>query len=285
MSPTLELARPLNCAITGLAVVIGSAVAIGPLRVLFWPLIIPFMAAAIVAAGGNAINDYFDWKIDKVNRPGRPIPSGRLTAEEALKRAQALFAVGVFLSAFLGFFALALAAANSLVLVAYSWRLKRRGLVGNLAIGYLTGSTFLFGSFAANFLFGTPLISAELSVLALMAGLSTVGRELIKGIQDMPGDKKMGLKTFPLEHGARKAAALAIVFILAAVAVSPVPYFLGIFGWAYLALVAVSIAAFIAAVLIIAGGKRSAGRASLACKVGMALGLLAFLAGAVVRIL
>jgi geranylgeranylglycerol-phosphate geranylgeranyltransferase len=119
-----------------------------------------------------------------------------------------------------------------------------------------------------------------------MAALSTVGRELIKGIEDMLGDRKLGFKTFPLHHGAGKAAALATCFIGVAIAISPLPYVLEIFGWPYLAFVIPSIAAFIAAVAIIVRSRRpkAAGRASLACKIGMGLGLLAFLAGVLAQL-
>jgi geranylgeranylglycerol-phosphate geranylgeranyltransferase len=281
-SPLLVLARPLNCAITGVAVLIGVVVAIGRLRVEVWPLLIPFLAAAIVAGGGNAINDYFDRTADRINRPDRPIPSGAIKAERALEWSQAFFVLGIGLSAFAGLYCFALAIINSIVLVTYSWRIKRRGLMGNLTIGYLVGSSFLFGGLAAYSLYDASLLPAELLLLVLMAALSTVGRELIKGIQDMPGDRKMKLKTFSLKHGAGKAATLAIVFMAAAIAISPIPYFIGIFGQLYLMLVAVSIAAFVAAAAIIARGRdvKSAGQASLACKAGMALGLLAFLVGA-----
>jgi len=289
-SPLLELVRPMNCAITGVAVLIGAVVTIGSttgsLNVPLLLLTIPFLAAAFVAGGGNAINDYIDRGADKVNRPKRPIPSGKIKAKDALNWSRGLFIIGIAFSAFVGVYCFALAAINSLVLIAYSWVLKRRGLVGNLSIGYLVGSSLLFGGFAAYFLYDAPL-PAELLLLVLMAALSTVGRELVKGIQDMPGDKKMKLGTFPLKHGAENAAMLAIVFMAAAIAIAPVPYFLGIFGWEYLALVAVSIAAFVAAAGIITRSQdtKSAGLASLGCKVGMALGLLAFLAGAFINML
>lgn len=278
---TLELVRPINCLLTGVAVLIGAVVAIGRLDLPGLVLIPAFAAAALVAAGGNAINDYFDREIDRVNRPKRPIPSGRIKASEALVVAQVLFVLGVAFTVFLNVYCVLLAGLNSLVLAFYAHGLKRRGLVGNITIGYLVGSTFLFGGLATETLRAGPIIPTELLVLVLMAALSTAGRELIKGIQDMQGDRELKFKTFPLVHGAAKAAALAIGFIGAAMALSPLPYLQGIFGWQYLVLVAVSIAAFIAAAGIIARSREpeSAGRASLACKVGMGLGLLAFLAG------
>jgi len=168
----------------------------------------------------------------------------------------------------------ALAAFNSLLLALYTSKLKRRGLVGNLAIGYLVGSTFLFGGLAVG-----PV--QAVGILASMAALSTVGRELIKDVEDMPGDREMGLRTLPLTHGARVATWLAVPFIAAAIALSPLPWWLDLLSGAYLALVLVAVACFAVGAILIAKepGIRSASRASLACKLGMGFGLLAFLAG------
>jgi len=284
LPPTLELARPINCLLTGAAVLIGEVVTVGNLNIpgqaLISVSISAFFAAALVAAGGNAMNDYFDQRIDRINRPNRPIPSGRITASRAMITAQVLFVAGIiFTVIFLNPYCLLLVGLNSLVLILYAWRVKRQGLVGNLSIGYLVGSTFLFGGLAT----AGPLIPGKLLLLVLMASLSTVGRELIKAIEDMKGDRNLGLRTFPIRHGAEKAAVLAVGFICAAIAISPLPYILGIFfGWQYLALVMVSIAAFLTAAGTIARNQesKSAAKASLACKLGMGLGLLAFMVGA-----
>ncbi|MFH1821314.1 MAG: geranylgeranylglycerol-phosphate geranylgeranyltransferase [Methanobacteriota archaeon] len=282
LSTSLELVRPLNCLFTGVAVIIGAVVTFGGPDVQWVVLAPSFAAAALVAAGGNAINDYYDREIDGINRPERPIPSGRMNAKTARNIAGLLFVIGISLTVFLNLYCFALAALNSLVLTLYAWRLKRKGLSGNIAIGYLVGSSFLFGGLATISTMGRAILPNELLVLVLMAALSTVGRELIKAIQDMQGDQKLGLRTFPLTHGAGKAAVVSAIFIAAAIVLSPLPYLLGIFGWYYLATVAISIAAFIAAVMIIAYSQErmAAKRASLACKVGMGLGLLAFLLGA-----
>lgn len=287
LHPILELIRPLNCLFTGVAVLIGAVVAAGSLDISGLVLISAFAAAALVAGGGNAINDYFDRDIDRVNRPNRPIPSGRIRAPEALVTAQVFLVLGIVFTVFLNPYCTVLAGFNALMLVLYSWGLKRRGLVGNLAIGYLVGSTFLFGGLATVYLRDGPLIPTELLVLVLMAVLSTVGRELIKSIQDMQGDRGLGFKTFPLVHGVGKAAVLAAVFIGATLTLSPLPYLLGIFGLPYLVVVLISIAAFVAAVGIIARSREpeAAGRASLACKIGMGMGLLAFLVGIFVKLM
>jgi geranylgeranylglycerol-phosphate geranylgeranyltransferase len=273
----LELIRPLNCLLAGLAVLIGAIVAgVGELPYVAG---VAFAAAALISGAGNAVNDYFDKDIDAVNRPHRPIPSGMLSARTAVTLGSGLFGVGVVLAALINLPCLALAALNSAILVIYSAELKRRGLAGNLTIGYLVGSTFLFGGLAVGEI-------SVVGILAIMAALSTVGRELIKGIEDMRGDRKLGLRTFPLRYGAGKAAVLAIGFIGAAIAISPLPYVLEAFGWAYLVLVVPSIVVFIAAAAIIVQSRKpeAAGRASLACKIAMGLGLLAFLAGVLAKL-
>lgn len=265
--------RPLNCLLAGLAVLIGAIVAGG--GELPYAAGAAFAAATLIGGAGNAVNDYFDRDIDAINRPYRPIPSGRLNAKTAVTLGSCLFGAGVVLAALINPPCLALAALNSAVLFTYSAEIKRRGLAGNLTIGYLVGSTFLFGGLAVGKI-------SVVGILAFMAALSTVGRELIKGIEDMRGDQKLGLKTFPLRHGADKAAALAAIFITAAMVLSPLPYmFLG-FGQVYLAIVTLSVVTFAVAIVIVLGNHkpRKAGQASLLCKIAMGLGLLAFLVGA-----
>ena len=259
---------------------IGEVVTVGNLNIPGQVLISAFLAAALVAAGGNAVNDYFDQRIDRINRPDRPIPSGRINAPKALITAQVLFIAGIIFTVFLNIYCLLLASLNSLVLILYAWGVKRQGLVGNLSIGYLVGSTFLFGGLAT----AEPLIPSGLLLLVIMASLSTVGRELIKAVEDMKGDRNLGFKTFPLRHGSGKAAVLAVVFIGAAIIISPIPYLFGIFGWQYLTLVSFSIATFLVGAGIIARSQdtNAAKKASLMCKAGMGLGLIAFMVGAFV---
>ncbi len=285
----MELLRPRNCLLAGLAVLIGVYVAgrVASREGFYWEAIdqiraaLAFAAATLITGAGNAINDYFDRKIDRVNRPERPIPSGRVKASDALSLSQALFIIGIALTIYLNVACLLLAGLNALVLALYAAGLKRRGLVGNIAIGYLVGSTFLFGGLAIQEIWVDAL--PAVGILAAMAALSTVGRELIKDVEDMRGDRASGLSTFPLQHGTRKAAVAAAIFVGAAVVLAPLPYLLGMFGKYYLWVVTLSIIAFLWSTTLIlrSQGRRAASNASVGCKIAMGLGLLAFLAGAV----
>ena len=283
-----ELIRPLNCVLAGLAVLIGVFIAgqtfhfDGELVGIEWTsyelvrAAMVFVAAVLITGAGNAINDYFDRKVDKVNRPKRPIPSGRVKPSTALNIGQAMFAFGILLVISINLECVIVAALNSFVLVAYAAGLKRMGMAGNIAIGYLVGSTFIFGG----------LVIGELqvaSILAAIAVLATVGRELIKDIEDMKGDRANKIVTIPLRYGTRKAAALATAFIAAAIVLALLPRILDIFGPVYLWVATVSIVIFIAAAAMIlrAQDKATAANASLACKVAMGIGLLAFLVATV----
>lgn len=270
----LELTRPHNCLFAGIGVLIGAIISLGgmpPGRVVF-----AFLAAALVSGAGNAVNDYADRELDAVNNPQRPIPSGKIGASEAILTSQILFALGIVSAALTGKFAcLFLAGLNSGLLAYYATALKRKGLIGNLAISYLVGSTFLFGGLAVG---GFRTVG----IMAAMAGLSTAGRELIKDIEDIPGDRESGFESFPLKFGRKNAAATAMVLTGSAIALTPVPYWLGLFGKFYLMAVAISVGVFITGMAII-GRKQTeenASRASLTYKIGMGVGLIAFLLGA-----
>lgn len=269
-----KLTRPHNCIFAGIAVLIGaiiSAEGLPPLRISF-----AFVAAALITAAGNSINDYADRELDAINSPDRPIPSGKISPSGALIFSAVLFVVGIISAVLIGrITCIAIAIINSVLLAYYATSLKRKGLIGNVVIGYLVGSTFLFGGLAAGE-FETVLI------LGAMAGFSTAGRELIKDIEDVKGDKKSGSKSFPLGFGKKKAAILAIIFTTLAILMTPIPYQLGLFGKIYLLPVAISVAAFILGMMKIGRDqkKESASRASFFYKIAMGLGLIAFLAGA-----
>jgi geranylgeranylglycerol-phosphate geranylgeranyltransferase len=269
--------------LAGLAVLIGVFI-IGESAGVSWTsdkfvrAALAFAAVVLITGAGNAINDYFDRNIDKVNCPKRPIPSGRVEPSTALNISRAMFALGILLVIPINWECVIIAAVNSFILAAYAARLKRIEIAGNIAIGYLVGSTFLFGG----------LVIGKLqvaSILAAMAALATVGRELIKDIEDMKGDRADKIVTVPLRYGTRKAAALATAFIAAAIVLAPLPRILAItsFGSVYMWVATVSIVAFVAAAAMIldAQDKATAAKASLACKVAMGIGLLAFLVATV----
>ncbi|GAB7009176.1 geranylgeranylglycerol-phosphate geranylgeranyltransferase [Halorubrum trueperi] len=227
----LELARPGNCVAAGVLTGTGAFVAGADAAVV--PAAVATVVTAFAVAAGNAINDYFDREIDAINRPDRPIPRGAVSARGALAVSAAWFAAAVALAALLPPLAIAIAAVNLTALVTYTTVFKGTPGLGNALVSYLVGSTFLFGGAAV----GRP---GDVIALALLAGLSTFAREVIKDVEDVVGDREEGLSTLPIAIGERRALWVATASLVVAVAASPLPYLSGTFGGVYLLIVAVA---------------------------------------------
>jgi geranylgeranylglycerol-phosphate geranylgeranyltransferase len=250
----------------GFAAIIGLLIAKGFAVEEIVPI---FLAVFLITGAGNVINDYYDREIDAVNRPKRPIPSGRISPKSALNYSLVLFTAGCLLAAMVNQLCLLVAALNSAILFFYARNLKTTPLAGNLCVAYLTGSTFLFGGATA----GQVGLLAN-KVPFLLSFLATMSREIAKDIEDVEGDRLGGAKTLPILAGEKFSAALAAAFGLAAACLS----FLAPFGRAYLAIVLVADLFFLLSIQKIAKGDAAGSQKVL--KQGMAVALLAFIAGA-----
>ena len=263
-----ELTRPGNAVAAAALTFIGAFVARGVERPV--PLALAVAATVFATGAGNAVNDYFDREIDRLNRPDRPIPSGRVTPRGALAFAGALFCAAVVAAAALPPLALAIAVVNLLALIAYTELFKGLPGVGNAIVGYLTGSTFLFGAAAVE-----GLGSAVWTLFAL-AAVATFARELVKDVEDVAGDREEGLRTLPVVAGERATVGLATLSMAAAVAASGLPYIRGTFGAAYLLLVVPADAVMLASA---AWGFRDPAASQRWLKRGTFLAAAAFVAG------
>src|SRR3990170_3823523 len=273
MGGFLQLARPLNCGMSAVGVGIGGVVAVGSAA---WgpssvSLALAAAAAAAFTAGGNALNDLYDRETDRVNHPGRPLPSGRLTIASARVFVAAAFAVSVVLAALVTWECVLLVVANACLMLAYEARFKARGVPGNVVIAILVGSLFLFAGLAVYAGRPDPLLRA--ATLATLAALATVGREITKDIEDMAGD--VDRRTLPQRIGAARAGAAAAASFLAGAALSLLPWWLGFLGSAYGLVVIVADGMFIYAAL---HSSARPGVAQRVAKYGMIVALVAFLA-------
>jgi geranylgeranylglycerol-phosphate geranylgeranyltransferase len=296
----LEMMRPGNCLMSAVAVAIGGLLAsLGNLGIFLDPLSPVYLAILVVIAitgAGNVINDYVDREADRINRPKRPIPSGRIGEKAALSFSLALFVAGIAISGFLTYYALILAVFNSIVLIVYSYSLQNKILLGNVSIGYLVGSTFLFGGAA----FGNLWLAFMLMLLAMF---STITREIVKDLEDLEGDKKSFMKKIAteakkivaerfgirgkeaeLKMGRRRAKFVAMASMALAIIASPLPYVFGILGIVYLAILVPTIIIFAYSIAATrkAGTRKEFSRISRMIKLGMNIGLIAFIAGVLV---
>lgn len=264
--------RPLNCAMAALAVFVGIILAGGFYPAVFFPKgILAIVSGFIICAAGMLVNDYFDFEIDRVNKPAKHRLMKRFSRGFWLSYSIILFAIGIAMSMFINPAAFLLAVANSAILVLYSYRLKRLPLVGNVSVSYLVASTFLYGGAVA----GNLIVPGLLGLIAFFAN---TGREIIKTVEDVGGDKAGGAKTVAVVLGGRFSGLVAAIFIFVAVTMSPLPYLLGLLSINYIYAVAVSDTLFLASMFL---AFVSPGRSQKLMKFAMLAALVAFLAGMV----
>jgi geranylgeranylglycerol-phosphate geranylgeranyltransferase len=271
VNPYIDIIRPHNSLMAAVAVLIGVMVASG--EVFSQAAFLGFIVAFIASGAGFIINDYFDFDIDAINRPNRPLPSGEVSLVWAKRAAMLLFGTGLLLSLFINTPAFIIAIFNSFLLYAYAWKIKKSGgIEKNLTVSYLVASPFLFGGAVVGNIMPTLY-------LVLLAGLANTSREIVKDIEDFEGDRLFAT-TLPQKIGFENSAKLAQAFMIAALLLSPLPYTTGVLGRYYLFFVSIANVLFLVSFVFLRSiTVQNAERTQRFIKLGMFLALVAFLIG------
>ena len=207
-------------------------------------LILLVLASVFIAAAGYIINDYFDLNIDRVNKPEKIVVDKAISRRWAIAWHFLLSFVGVVVTVFaVGLRHWYLLLANMAVVILlwfYSTSLKRKLLVGNLAISLLTAWTiliFFFGFSAPENAFNSadPVSVKFFRLSFLYAGFAfiiSLIREAIKDMEDMRGDARYGCKTLPIVAGIRTTKIYTAVWISVLIATLVILQFYVLqFGW------------------------------------------------------
>jgi len=219
--PALRLVRAGNLGVSFVGTVVGGLVARGvgvnvPLTVWLF-LGLAGTSTALVTAGGNVLNDLLDLEGDRINHPDRPLVTGQISVGTARGLTTALFVGGIVVAVPVALVEPLLAfilAAAVVLLIAYEFRFKKVGFLGNLVVAFLTGMVFLYGAAAA----GNAVV---LLPFAAMAFLATLSREVIKDMEDVAGD--VSRSTFPKTYGMDAATGLARGSVAGGIVLSFVP--------------------------------------------------------------
>ncbi len=198
------LTRPVNVVLTFLVVIVGALICIIS-DYSIYKILLAALSAALTAGAGNIINDIYDKEADKINHPERPLAKGIITTRNAWIEYFFLTFFAVAASSFINQTALAIVILTSVLLYLYSARLKKIPLLGNITVAYLTGLAFIFGGISVNNVRGA-------FIPATFAFFINFIRELIKDMDDIEGDTKVGLQSFPKRFG-MKASILFITFL------------------------------------------------------------------------
>jgi len=184
-------------------------------------------SCVLVSAAGYAINDYFDLRIDRINKPDKIILGRKISRRQAIFFHSFFNILGVLLAAFVSIkvHLLRLSAIHIIAITLlwfYAIYYKRRFLIGNIIISLLTSlvvlTIWLFEFWPRYIVthdtFDYSTVRIVILIYAGFAFLTTLIREIIKDIQDIEGDKKVGCKTLPVIWGIEKAKYFVVVLII-----------------------------------------------------------------------
>ncbi len=231
----LRLIRPLNLAIIAFTM-IASFIHLKGLsdysRYTYnlFNLVLLIGSTVIIAAAGNIINDYFDVKADRINKPEKLIITKHIKRRWAIVSHWSFngigFISGIYLSIYyqsIIFVFIHLISIN--LLWFYSMYFKRKVFFGNLIIAVLTGMipvlTLLYVCFSISLqsdLNVLPLLISEdlnlIYIVALLAALSNLSREIIKDMQDISGDRMIYVKSLPMAIGVFNSKVISTVIMI-----------------------------------------------------------------------
>ena len=167
------------------------------------------LGTIMITAAGYVINDYYDVKIDYINKPERVVVGRFVKRRSIIILHATLNTLGVLAGILVSW---QIGVINFLVvglLWLYSNQLKRLPLLGNITVAFLTGlSVFVVYVLHREsiFLFAT---------YAFFAFFISLIREIIKDMEDVAGDKKFDLKTLPIVIGIRKSK--MVIYLICAI--------------------------------------------------------------------
>jgi len=199
----MEMMRLPNSVMVGIAVIIGEIVSIRG-----YPsssnLMFGFLTGFFISISSMILNDYFDVNVDKINSPGRPIPSGRVSKQNALGLGLMIGLLGIFSSLFLTQLNVIIAILFWAIAILYDWKGKKIGILGNSMVSMSVAIPYIFGAAALS-----KTLDPVILTFFCMSFLANLGREITKDILDIEGDKTIDAKTLAITRGPRFASLIS----------------------------------------------------------------------------
>ena len=200
----------------------------------YWELAVLGLAIPFLIVGASmAINDYHDYEADRINnRMDRPlVRNPDLRPEYVLVLSILMTITGIILS-FILFMENLLVVFGvtifSFLSISYNIWTKERGLLGNMTVAACNMAPFVLALIAMAGKEGGTDFNTTMTVLimAIITFFGVVGRELLKGIMDIEGDRAANLYTFAVKYGPKRAVQLASFFFMIVIVLAPLPLFI-----------------------------------------------------------
>ena len=215
MKPYFELGRPFTLVAPALGFLSGALTAIGAAPPETWslglmvPPILGSVMAATLNAGNNALNQIYDLEIDRVNKPKRPLPSGRLNITQAWIFTAITYVAALVLAWLVApgerhecFWLVAIAVVCTFIYSVPPLRTKRLGIWANITIAIPRGTLLKVAGWSSV----KTIFGVEPWYIGAIFGLFLLGATTTKDFADMEGDRRGGCRTLPIQYGVQRAA-------------------------------------------------------------------------------
>lgn len=239
--------RPFTQLPPALGMLSGGVTAYGayPAEIFSWVIVFHVLLGAILAASLNAasngINQIFDLEIDKINKPNRELPSGRMSIKEAWWVSIAFYILTLAIAAYIGTECLIIVAIGAFMTYIYSappFRTKRWGVAANLTIAIPRGVLLKVAGWSCV----KTVANFEPWYIGMIFGSFLLGAATTKDYSDMEGDRAQGCVTLPIKYGVTRSVWMIAPFFVLPFLLMPLgvklgyltgnPLLLNIFGYA-----------------------------------------------------
>jgi len=216
LTATIKIFRPVNFLITFISVIV-AAIICQPSEIPWLNVALAAFSASFVMASGNIINDIYDIEIDKINQPQRVLAASKISISSVVFLYTLLIVISLLFAWFINLIAFGIVIGTSILLFLYSKSLKKFSLVGNIVVAFLTGLVFIFG--------GVAVDNPDAAIVpALFAFLINLIREIVKDMEDVDGDAKVGIVTFPIKFGYQKSKYFILLITTSLIVITIYPF-------------------------------------------------------------
>lgn len=233
-----ELARPFTLIAPIIGFLSGAIIASGVIPNI--RILIGALSAALLNAASNVNNQYFDLDIDKINKPFRPLPCGRVSKSNAAVFAFMLYFCSLFLSWLINFQLFLILLITAVISFFYSappFRIKKYPFISNLSIALPRGMLLIVAGWSA----ARPVNNIEPWFIGFIFALYLIGAATTKDFSDIKGDKQFGIRTLPVIYSPEKAARIISPFFFLPFMLIPVGVAMNIIRFTALPLVLLSV--------------------------------------------
>ena len=211
----LEFSRPFTLVAPALGFASGAVTAAGAAprepwsaALVLYPTL-GLVMAAVLNAASNALNQIYDLEIDRINKPRRPLPSGRLPLRDAWTFTVVTYAIALVLAWLVApdgrhecFWIVVIATIITVLYSAPPFRTKRLGIWANVTIAIPRGVLLKVAGWSSV----KTIVGVEPWFIGGIFGLFLLGASTTKDFADMEGDARGGCRTLPIIYGVRRAA-------------------------------------------------------------------------------